>query len=414
MNFRGRSATLIFLILLSPSLLQAQPRTEAEAAAVAERVLARDIIIDTHADTPQLLLDESYDLADPNSPYMISIPKMRQGHLGAEFFSIWVDVNWPPQDLIHRAVDLIDAVDEQITRHGSALALARTADDITRLRGQRKVAILMGLEGGHILEDDPRVLDVFYRLGIRYMTLTHTKDNLLGDSSTDKPRWGGLSEFGREVVARMNRLGMMVDVSHVSDKTFYDALGVSQAPVIASHSSCRALCDAPRDMSDDMIRALAKNGGVMDINFYSAFLDPSFHKAQSAISKSIDAAVEARRSKRAREGKRLTYLEETRIRQKMQADLPRPSFQAIADHIDHAGRIGGIDHVGVGSDLDGVDSVPRGMEDVSKLPNLVRELARRGYSDADLEKLLGGNVLRVMRQVEQAALHPQAENGGPQ
>jgi len=209
----------------------------------------------------------------------------------------------------------------------------------------------------------------------------------------------------------MNRLGMMVDISHVSDKTFYDAVSVSRAPVIASHSSCRALCDAPRDMTDDMIRALAKNGGVMDINFYSAFLDQDFANAQHKLSDQMNAAVKAARDRLAQQGKHLSYAEETRIQQSIEANIPVPSYKEIADHIDHAVKVGGIDHVGLGSDFDGVDSIPRGMEDVSKLPNLVRELARRGYSEKDLKKILGGNLLRVMRQVEQVSAKMQTEGG---
>jgi membrane dipeptidase len=378
-------------------------RSEAEAAKVADRVLERTIIIDTHADTPQMMLDEGYDLADPHSPYMISVPKMRQGHLGAEFFSIWVDVGWPAQDLAHRALDLIEVVDEQVARHADALELARTADDVARIHREKKIAILMGVEGGHIIQDDLRLLDIYYRLGVRYMTLTHTKNTRWADSSGDQPEWNGLTDFGRRVVARMNRLGMMVDISHVSDKTFYDALAATRAPVIASHSSCRALCNAPRDMTDDMIRALANNGGVMDINFYSAFVDQPFADAYKKVSGPMDAEVAAARERLKKEGKHLSYAEETKIRQKYEANLPTPSFERIADHIEHAVQVGGVDHVGLGSDFDGVDSIPRGMEDCSKIPDLVRELARRGYSESDLEKILGGNVLRVMRQVEDAA-----------
>jgi len=406
-RLRSLAALLLFSLFLSSSL-PAAPRTPEEPAQVAERVLRRAIIIDTHADTPQMILDEGYDLADPQSPYMISIPKMRSGHLGAEFFSIWVDVDWPKQDLIHRALDLIDAVDEQVARHSDALGLAITADDIVRLHQEGKIALLMGVEGGHEIENDLRALDIYYRLGARYMTLTHTKDNELADSSTDKPRWNGLSDFGRQVVERMNRLGMMVDISHVSDKTFYDTLAVTRAPVIASHSSCRALCDVPRDMTDDMIRALAKNGGVMDINFYSAFLDPVYRDAHKKIEKEQETEVKAARERAAKEGKRLSYPEEAAIQRKYEAQLPTPSFTVIADHIDHAVKVGGVDHVGLGSDFDGIDSNPQGMEDVSKLPDLVRELARRGHSEEDLEKILGGNLLRVMRQVERVSRDLQA------
>ncbi len=389
-------------------LPRARAQTPADFEQVAARALDHAIIIDTHADTPQAMLDEGYDLASPASPYMISIPKMRAGHLGAEFFSIWVDVTWPQQDLIRRALDLIDVTDQQVARHSDVLGLATTADDIERLHHDGKFAILMGVEGGHEIEGDLHVLDVYYRLGVRYMTLTHTRNDELGDSSGDKPGWGGLSPLGRQAIARMNALGMMVDISHVSDRTFYDALAASKAPLIASHSSCRALCSSARNMSDDMIRALAQNGGVMDINFYAGFLSQAYHDGFEKIEKQVDEQIGQARARYARQGKRLSYLEEVRIEQRLTRDLPVPSYTAIADHIDHAVKVGGIDHVGLGSDFDGIDSAPRGMEDVSKIPALVRELARRGYSEADLEKILGGNVLRVMRQVEQVARQTQA------
>ncbi len=390
------------------ALPRAFAQTPADARQVAAQALDHAIIIDTHADTPQALLEEGYDLASPASPFMISIPKMRSGHLGAEFFSIWVDVTWPKQDLIHRALDLIDVTDQQVARHSDVLGLATTADDIERLHREGKIAVLLGVEGGHQIEGDLHVLDVFYRLGVRYMTLTHTKNDELGDSSGDKPGWKGLSPLGRQAIERMNQLGMMVDISHVSDNTFYDALAVSKAPLIASHSSCRALCSAPRNMTDDMIRALAKNGGVMDINFYSGFLSQAYHDGYGKIEKQVDDELAAARARYAKQGKRLSYVEEVRIEQRLTKDLPVPSYTAIADHIEHAVKVGGIDHVGLGSDFDGIDSAPRGMEDVSKIPDLVRELARRGYGEKDLEKILGGNVLRVMRQVEQVARQMQA------
>lgn len=398
---RRRLVLILFLILpLDVSRLFPAERTRAQAEEVARNVLERAIVIDSHEDTPQMLLDEGYDLADPNSPYMVSIPKMRAGRLGAAFFSIWVETKWPPSDLIHRGLDLIDAVQEQVARHPGELGLASTADDIVRLHEQHKIAILVGVEGGHIIQNDLRALDTFYRLGVRYMTLTHTANNEWADSSSVKPRWNGLNDTGRKVIERMNHLGMMADISHVSDKTFYDTLEVTRAPVIASHSSCRAIVNAKRNMSDDMIRALAKTDGVIQINFYSAFIDQAYNSAQQKIDKQMTAAVEAARRARAKEGQRLTWVEEVRILRKYSASLPTPSFERIADHIDHAAQVGGIDHVGLGSDFDGINSAPRGMEDVSKLPDLVVELARRGYSEEDLIKILGGNLLRVMRQVE--------------
>jgi membrane dipeptidase len=402
---------LIASTLLALPLFSVE-RSPAEADRVTRRVLDRAIVIDTHADTPQLMLDEGYDLADPASPYMISLPKMREGHLGAEFFSIWVDTAWPPQDFLRRALDLIDVVNAQLARHSDALEPARTADDIVRIHQKQKIAILMGVEGGHIIENDLRMLDILYRLGVRYMTLTHTKNTSWADSSGDTPHSNGLTDFGRQVVERMNRVGMMVDVSHTSDKTFFDTLAVAKAPIIASHSSCRALCNAPRDLTDEMIRALAKNGGIIDINFYPAFIDQTYRDANAKVSKQEDAALEAARKAYAAKGKWVSFGEEVRLMKPFVSGLPMPGYELIADHIDHAVQVGGVDHVGLGSDFDGIYSAPRGMEDVSKLPSLVRELARRGYSEGDLQKILGGNLLRVMREVEGAARKLQTEKGG--
>src|SRR5215472_9729317 len=354
---RSYRANILLLTLLPAAPVLSKERSVAEAQKVAQRVLSRAIVIDTHADTPQMMLDDGYDLSDPNSPFMISIPKLRTGHLGAEFLSIWVDVDWPPQDLIHRALDLIDVVNQQVARHAASLELAQNADDIVRIHRAGKVAILMGVEGGHIIEDDLGMLDTYYRLGVRYMTLTHTKNTKWADSSGEKPQWNGLTQFGRQVVERMNRLGMMVDISHISDKTFYDVLATTKAPVIASHSSCRAISPQPRNMTDDMIQALGRNGGVMDINFYSSFLDPAYARAHDALSKEVDAEVKAGREGQAKEGKRLSYAQESEIRRRYEARLPTPNFERIADHVAHAVQVAGIDHVGLGSDFDGVDSI---------------------------------------------------------
>lgn len=411
MRMPKRALLICLTYALGAHWLFPAERTPAEAEKVAQAVFKQAILIDTHADTPQMMLDEGYDLADPHSPFMISIPKMRAGHLGAEFFSIWVAPGCPRQHMVRRALDLIDTINEQVARHSADLAIAHNADDIVRIHGQNKIAILMGLEGGHIIQNDLRLLNTYYRLGIRYLTLTHSADVGWADSSTDKPRANGLTEFGRQVVVRLNRLGMMVDVSHVSDKTFFDTLAVTEAPVIASHSSCRALRDIPRNMSDGMIRALAKNGGVMQVNFYSAFIDDDYAAARKKISRQIAAQVAAARKEYAKAGKRFGWAEEMKIGKAYDAKLPVPSFERIADHIDHVVKVAGVAHVGLGSDFDGIDSTPRDMEDVSKLPNLVRELARRGYSEEDLAKILGGNLLRVMRQVEALARRMQSEKG---
>ena len=397
---RLREIIRAFLLLtLATATLLAAERSPAEAEKVAQQVLARAIIVDTHEDTPDGMFARGYDLADPGSPLMVNIPKMRAGHLGAAFFSIYVSAHRPSGDFLHGAIDLMDVVYEQVGKHSDALGLAFTVDDIVRLHRQKRVAILMGVEGGHMIENDLRLLNILYRLGGRYLTLTHSASLEWADSSTDKPRANGLSDFGRQVVARLNQLGMMVDISHVSDKTFADVLAVTKAPVIASHSSCRALADNPRNLSDDMIRALAQNGGVIQINFYSPYLDQAYADARRKTSEQRRAEEGAARQQFAQDRPRLDQ-ELDKINARYEAPLPVPSFERIADHIDHAVQVGGVDHVGLGSDFDGIDSAPRGMEDVSKLTNLVRELARRGYSEADLEKILGGNLLRVMRQVE--------------
>jgi len=400
-RFRGIIRALLLLTLAAAALLGVE-RSPAEAEKVAQRVLARAIVVDTHEDTPDAMFERGYDLADPSAPMMVTIPKMREGHLGAAFFAIYVSANRPGGDFIHGALDLVDLVYEQVGKHSEALGLAFTADDVVRLHRQNRVAILMGVEGGHMIENDLRLLDILYRLGCRYLTLTHMVSLDWADSSSDKPRANGLSDFGRQVVARLNQLGMMVDVSHVSDKTFADTLAVTKAPVIASHSSCRALADNPRNLSDDMIRQLAQNGGVIQINFYSPYLDQTYAEARRKTSEQRRAEMRAARQQFAPDRQRLAQ-EIDKIDARYEAQLPVPSFERIADHIDHAVQVGGVEHVGLGSDFDGIDSKPRGMEDVSKLPNLVRELARRGYSETDLERILGGNLLRVMRQVEEVS-----------
>jgi membrane dipeptidase len=277
--------------------------------------------------------------------------------------------------------------------HPDQIQLAVSAEDIERITKTGKIAAILSLEGGHQIDDDLAVLRTYQRLGIRCMTLTHFKNNNWADSSTDKPQHNGLTPFGKQVVREMNRIGMIVDISHVSDKTFYDAISVSTKPVLATHSSCRVLTEVPRDMTDDMLRALARNGGVAGINFYPGFIN---NKDAAAGARSIaqisspeptetGAALDAIAKK--------AHFEESTM---------KPAFATIDDvvaHIDHAVKIAGIDHVGIGSDFDGIDSVPKGLEDISKMPRLAAALKQKGYSDADIQKIWGGNVLRVIRAV---------------
>lgn len=369
------------------------------------RLLDRAVVIDLHDDTTQMIADEGYDLAELHSFGQVDIPRMRQGRYTGLFFSIWADSErYTPTESIRRALDEIDAVRRQIDRHPRDLIAAATADDIWAARKQGRIAALMGIEGGHMIDSDLAILRTYFRLGARYMTLTHTTNTPWADSSGAAPEHNGLTDFGHQVVREMNRLGMMVDISHVSDKTFADVIEATRAPVIASHSSCRALADAPRNMTDDMLRALARNGGVVHINFFEGFLDKGFGDRYTALKDETDRqeAIENQAPNfgdRSQVGPEIRKIDAERI-----AKLGRVPLARLLDHFEHAAKVAGVEHVGLGSDFDGSDDqFPEGMEDASKLPNLVRGLMERGFSDEDILKILGGNTLRVMREVEQCA-----------
>jgi membrane dipeptidase len=345
------------------------------------------IVIDTHDDTTQRLLDGKFDLGTRDARGSIDLPRMREGGL----------------DAVKRALVQIDAVREQLRRHPDELALATTAADIRAAHGQGKVAALIGMEGGHMIANDLSVLRSYAALGVRYLTLTHSKNVEWADSSTDDPRCGGLSPFGKEVVRELNRLGVMVDVSHVSDKTFFDVLEVSSAPVIASHSSCRAICDAKRNLTDEMLRALAAKGGVVQVNYHVGYLSQRYvdwFKVDPKRAAEMDALTE----KLCGKDEACESIEGGRIIRELMAQnkAPRVEWTEIVDHLDHAVKVAGIDHVGLGSDFDGA-YMPIGMEDASKLPQLTGALLERGYRDADVRKILGENTLRVMAEVEKAA-----------
>jgi membrane dipeptidase len=350
-----------------------------------------------------LLFDKTFDISKRQSNGNIDLPRMRDGGLDALFFSIWVpsDVTGPPA--VKRAMDLIDTVREAVRLNPRDLVLATTAEDIRRAAREGKVAALMGMEGGHMIDDDLRLLRNYAALGVRYLTLTHFKNNNWADSSTDKPAHNGLTAFGKDVVRELNRLGVIVDISHVSDKTFADALALTRAPVIASHSSCRAIANHPRNMSDDMLRALANNGGVVMINYHAAFLSEEFRVASEKQSGDVVAEMAAL-SKKCGGNEACTTMEGERLDHEAMAKgtLPKVGWEKIVEHIDHAVKVAGVDHVGLGSDFDGA-TMPLGMEDASKLPKLTDALLTKGYSEQDFEKILGGNLLRVMEAVERAA-----------
>ena len=392
---------LLFTGLLAIAAL-AQPRID---PARVTRLLDRAVIVDLHDDTTQMIVDEHYNLADRHDYGQVDIPRMRAGHVTGIFFSIWTDSEkYTPTEAIRRSLEQIEAVRREVARHPKDIVMATTAADILAAKKQGRIAALMGVEGGHAIDSDLAVLRTYFDLGARYMTLTHTTATPWAGSSGKAADHDGLNDFGREVVHEMNRLGMMVDISHVSDKTFYDALEASSAPVIASHSSCRALCSAPRNMTDDMLRSLAKKGGVVHINYYEGFLDPDFEKRSDGL-KDLEAESGTLDARAPKFGDRsFVGPEERKINDQRVAKLGRIPLSRLLDHFDHAIKVAGIDHVGLGSDFDGVSGqLPEGMEDISKIPNLVRGLMERGYTDEDILKVLGGNTVRVMGEVERAA-----------
>jgi membrane dipeptidase len=371
-----------------------------------------DITVDTHEDTPQRFLDENYDVGshNPRDTDFISLDKAREGHLGAIFFSIWTDPAKYQGHFAKRALDLIDSVYAQAERHPDRMTMCFSVEDIQRAHEEGKLGALLGIEGGHSIENDLPVLRDFYRLGVRYMTLTWNNTNEWADSSGDTDKsdvthHNGLTEFGRTVVLEMNRLGMMVDVSHVSDKTFWDVLAVTKAPIIASHSSSRALVDISRNLSDDMLRAIARNGGVVNVAFAGSFVDNDFNRqADRQHLRMLAAAEEYNATRRAaslpvspRETQRfeLDWLGKNKI--------SRPPLKSLIDHIDHVAKVAGIDHVGLGSDSDGVDFLPRDMDSSADLPKIRQALLDRHYSPDEVNKIMGGNMLRVFLAVERAS-----------
>jgi membrane dipeptidase len=391
-------------VLALPVFVVNPAAQEPAISAHAKQLHERAIVIDSHDDTPQrMLFDKTFDIAARHKDGNIDVPRMREGGLDGLFFSIWVPSDVTGQPAVKRALDLIDAVHKAVKAHPNDLMLATTAADVRRAVAEHKIAALMGMEGGHMINDDLGLLRKYAGLGVRYLTLTHFKNNNWADSSTDKPAHNGLTPFGKDVVRELNTLGMMVDISHVADKTFYDALAITKAPVIASHSSVRAIANHPRNMTDDMIRALAKNGGVMMINYHAGFLSEEFRVASEKKNGTVDAAMAAM-SKKCGGNEACTTMESERLDREAMANgtLPKVMWEKIVEHIDHAVKVGGVDHVGLGSDFDGA-TMPIGMEDASKLPKLTDALVKKGYSDADIEKILGGNILRVMEQVERVA-----------
>lgn len=360
------------------------------------------LVIDGHNDLPWMLREKTdpffkkYDITRDQPALHTDIPRLRKGNVGAQFWSAYVPAETDKaRTAVKLTLEQIDQIHRLIRTYPETFALARTAADIVRLRKEGKIASLIGIEGGHSIDNSLGTLRMMYALGVRYMTLTHTDNLDWADSATDLPRHNGLTPFGEQVIQEMNRLGMLVDISHVSADTMRHTLRITRAPVIASHSSAFALAEHPRNVPDDVLKLLPKNGGVILVNFYSGFIT----QEGARISK---LAMQTGREMRKKYPREEEFREAYRAWRK-QYTMPTGSIHDIVDHIEHIIKMAGIDHVGLGSDYDGIDSVPRQLEDVSTFPYITQELLNRGHQREAILKILGGNALRVLRQAEDVA-----------
>lgn len=361
-----------------------------------DRLMKDILIFDAHIDTPRYFLDEGYQLSERHSYYELDLPRLREGRVGAVLFGIYAQPqDFGPHQWLTRALEVLDVLHEEVKRNSKDMEFAYTPDDILRIHTAGKVAALASLEGGHLIADSVRVLRDFHRLGIRYMTLAHFKNNAFADSMTDDSTHNGLSAKGKDLVREMNRIGMMVDVSHISDKAVLDAVAASRSPVIASHSSVKAIAPIPRNMPDEVIRAVAAKGGVICINFHAGYLNEPAHDVYFKNRPKRDAEIKAA-------GTNWELIR--RIQRRYYDYMPRVSVKELLRHIDYVAKLAGPDHVGLGSDFDGISGmVPIGMEDVSKYPVLVKGLMDMGYKDDDIRKIMGLNLVRVMRENERGA-----------
>jgi membrane dipeptidase len=407
-------ASLIFISTFAPFSSRAKTN---QSGSPSEQKPARDqqlwkralaihrkaIVIDSHNDITTPMTNDDYDLGGPPPvPYRTSLDRMKEGGLTAEFFSVYIKPEYVRSGAARRTLDMIDSVYRAVERHPNDLMLATSVADIRLAKKQGKIAALMGIEGGHAIEDSLPTLREFYRLGVRYMTLTWNNTNNWADAGRGEKKHNGLSDFGKEVVLEMNRLGMMVDVSHVSDKTMSDALDVSKAPIIASHSSARALSNVPRNIPDDLLKKIADKGGVIQVNFYTGFVDaatvgPQSEARDARLKAEQDAINEKYKDDPERRSEESDKLEAAN-------PLPPLPISKLIDHIDHIVKVAGIDHVGIGADFDGANDMPEGARDVSMLPNITYELLKRGYSEKDIRKILGENLLRVFAEVERVSM----------
>lgn len=385
--------TCIIAVICPITLLAQQSDAISERA---RKIQSSSLILDTHIDvTPKLETD--WNFFEKHTTGHIDLPRLKEGGMNGMFFSLYMPGTVTGPKAVEDSLKRIAAVHKLAADNPDKIALCYTADQIRKAHKEGKFAALMGMEGGHMIDNSLPVLRMYAALGVRYLTLTHSINTDWADSSGDQSKHNGLTEFGKEVVAELNHLGVMVDISHVSDKTFYDAVAISKAPMIASHSSCRAVADHPRNMTDDMIKALAAKGGVIQINYLDSFIDKDL------------AAYSAKARPRMRElmEKFPGFTPENNAKRRAELEkefgsAPKASWERIIDHIDHAVKLVGVNHVGLGSDFDG-GPMPVGMEDVSKLPKITEALVRKGYSDSDIKKILGENTMRVLADAERVA-----------
>jgi len=380
---------------MTAQLLLVLPPAIGQQTDEAQRVHATTLGVDAHNDTLQRILLEGVDIGKRLADGEIDLPRLREGGVHVPFFAMAVPEYYKGADAVRGTLDFRDAMQRVLDKYPDQIELATSANDIQRIVGQKKIAAVLTVEGGHQIADDLAVLRMYRKMGVLSMTLTHFRSNDWADSSTGKAEHNGLTDFGKEVVREMNRIGMIVDVSHVSDQTFYDVLAISTKPVIASHSSCRVFSDVPRNMTDDMLRALAQNGGVVGVNFGASFLnqmEADRLKRAIASRNSLDPELSG------------AELDQFALKQRVASAYDHPrvgqaTLDDAANCIDHIAKVAGVDHVGIGSDFDGIETVSRGIEDISKLPALTSALLKRGYSEQDIQKIMGGNFLRVIRSV---------------
>ncbi|HVO76926.1 MAG TPA: dipeptidase [Candidatus Bathyarchaeia archaeon] len=357
------------------------------------------IVFDAHCDTAMRLVgDKKIDLADRHTDGHIDLPRAKEGGLDAQIFAVWLPPQMPAAAATARAHEMIEAVWGQARAHPTQLEVALKGTDVRRIVKEGKLAALIGIEGGHVIGESIEALRDYYARGVRCMTLTWMNTNKWADSSDDTAMWGGLNAFGRSVVREMDSLGMIIDCAHVSEKTFFDVLETTKSPVLISHSCMRALVDIPRNVSDDVLRAVKKNGGVVCVNFFSGFLDADFHAKAMALWAEYRKKANELAPQYGGDAEKAWEALQPEFEQKAK-EIPPVPLSRLIDHIDHAVKIAGVDHVGFGSDFDGINATPVGLDDVSKLPLITEELLKRGYSERDVKKILGGNLLRLVEKV---------------